>query len=86
MTRAKMLAIMERLDERANALLLAGADDAGLFVGMADDMPDFKALLDSPYKDQIETIAARFPGFYRFATVLSNIAQGIADGSIQVPR
>lgn len=81
-----MLAIMRRLDERANALLLAGSDDVGLLVGMIDDMPDFKALLDSPYQNEIETTGARFPGFYRYASVLSDSATGIADGSIQVPR
>jgi hypothetical protein len=75
MSRAEMLAIMRRLDDRANALLLAGADDVGLLVGMIDDMPDFKALLDSPYKEEIEMTGARFPGFYRYATVLSDIAR-----------
>lgn len=86
MTRAEMLAIMRRLDDQANALLLAGADDVGLFVGMIGDMPSFKALLDSPYQNEIETAGARFPGFNRYAAVLSDIASGIADGSIQVPR
>lgn len=86
MTRTEMLALMRRLDARANALLLAGADDVNLFVGMSNLMPDFKALLDSPYKHEIEMTAARFPAFHRFATVLSNIAEGIADGSIKVPR
>ncbi len=86
MTKPEMLAIMSRLDARANALLLVGADDMGLFVGMADAMPEFKALLDSPYKNEIDKESARFPGFYRYATVLSSIAEGIADGSIQVPR
>ncbi|MCY1740851.1 arylsulfatase regulator [Ensifer sp. SL37] len=86
MTRTEMLAIIRRLDARADALLLTGADDISLFVGMSDLMPDFKALLDSSYKHEIETMGGRFPAFYRFATVLSNIAGGIADGSIKVPR
>lgn len=86
MTKAEMLAIMERLDARAGALLLGGADDAGLFVGMADEMPDFKALLDSPYRREIETTGSRFPAFYRYAVVLSKMAKGIADGSIPAPR
>lgn len=86
MTKAEMLAIMGRLDAKANALLLAGSDDMGLFIGMIDDMPEFKALLDSPYKGAVETSGTRFPGLHRYGVVLTNIAQGIADGSIRVPR
>lgn len=86
MTKTEMLAIMKRLDERANALLLTGADDINLFVGMADLMPEFKALLDSPYRKEIDAAAARFPAFHRYASVLSSIAGGIADGSIKMPR
>ncbi|TRA86291.1 MULTISPECIES: hypothetical protein [Agrobacterium] len=45
---------------------------------MSDLMPDFEALLDSPYKQEVETTAARFTAFYRFVTVPSNIAERIA--------
>ena len=86
MTKAEIEEAMSHLDAKASALLLGGADDVGLLVGMFDDMPDFKALLDSPYKDEIELAAVRFPGLYRYAEVLTNIAQGIADGSLHVPR
>lgn len=86
MTRTEMLAIMKRLDARANALLLSGADDSGLFIGMADVMADFKMLLDSPHKHEIEANAARFPGLHYYARVLSGIAENIANGSIKVPR
>jgi len=48
--------------------------------------PDFKALLDSPYRGEIEANATRFPGLYRYGVILSNVAEGIADGSIRVPR
>ncbi|WP_240502260.1 hypothetical protein [Sphingomonas panacis] len=49
-------------------------------------MPGFKALLDSPYRGEIEENATRFPGLYRYGVMLSNVAEGIADGSIRVPR
>ena len=86
MTRPEMLAIVTRLDAKARDLLLTGADDARLFVGMIDDMPDFKRLLDSPYKNEIDGSAQRFPGFYRYAVALTNLARGIASGAIEVPR
>lgn len=86
MTRIKILEIMKRLDARANALLLTGASDIDLLGGMFDLMPDFRSLLDSPYSGEIEANAARFPGLYRYGVMLSNVVDGIADGSIQVPR
>lgn len=86
MTRTEMLEIMRRLDAGANGLPLTGASDIDLLGGMFDLMPDFKALLDSPYKGEIEANATRFPGLYRYGVMLSNIAEGIADGSIRVPR
>lgn len=86
MNRAEMLTLMERLDTRANDLLLTGASDAELLGGMFDLMPDFKALLDNGHGDQIEANAARFPGLYRYGLLLSDLAQGIASGSIRVPR
>ncbi|EIZ77151.1 hypothetical protein WSK_4290 [Novosphingobium sp. Rr 2-17] len=86
MTRTEMLEIMKRLDARANGLLLTGASDIDLLGGMFDLMPDFKALLDSPYNGEIEANARRFPGLYRYGVMLSNVAEGIADGAIRVPR
>ena len=49
-------------------------------------MPDFKTLLDSPYNGDIEANATRFSGLYRYGVMLSNVAEGIADGLIRVPR
>src|SRR3546814_4384772 len=86
MTKTEMLETMKRLDAHANALLLIGASDIDLLGGMFDVMPDFKALLDAGYGEEIERNAGRFPGLHRYAVMLSNIAEGIADGSIRVPR
>src|SRR3546814_17920971 len=77
---------MKRLDAHANALLLIGASDIDLLGGMFDVMPDFKALRDAVYGEEIERKAGRFPGLHRYAVMLSNHAEGIADGSIRVPR
>lgn len=86
MTETEILDIMARLDSRASALLLVGATDIDLLVEMYELMPDFKALLDSGNGDEIERNAARFPGLYRYGVVLTNVAEGIADGSLQVPN
>src|SRR3546814_2515277 len=85
MTKTEMLETMKRLDAHANALLLIGASDIDLLGGMFDVMPDFKALLDDGEGEERERNAGRFTGLHRYAVLPSNIAEGIADGSIRVP-
>src|SRR3546814_9376394 len=72
MTKTEMLETMKRLDAHANALLLIGASDIDLLGGMFDVMPDFKALLDAGYGEDIERNAGRFTGLHRSAVILSN--------------
>ena len=81
-----MLETMKRLDAHANALLLTGASDIDLLGGMFDVIPDSKALIDAGYGGKIKKNAGRFPGLHRYAVMLSNVAEGIAEGSIRVPR
>ena len=54
-----------------------------------------RAAATDRYQEQIEDIrkryeieanAKRFPGLYRYGVMLSKVAEGIADGSIRVPR
>ena len=35
---------------------------------------------------EIEANATRFPDLYRYGVMLPNVAEGIEDGSIRVPR
>jgi hypothetical protein len=51
---------------------------------MIDLMPDFKAILDSGYGHEIDANAARFPGLFRYGLILTNVAEGIVSGTIQV--
>ena len=44
---AEHLEIAARLDAKVQRLLGLGYDDLAIFVEMADDMPDFKRLLDA---------------------------------------
>lgn len=81
-----MLLLIEKLDDHAEKLLRAGASNEELLVGMADQMSDFKALLDCRFGGEMETIGRNYPGFYAYASLLNDIAAGIADGSIKMPR
>jgi len=58
--------------------------DAQLLEGSYDYMESFKQVLESLSKIQIDYICQQYPGFLRFATWMEFLAQGIAEGVIDV--
>ncbi|MHB9828039.1 arylsulfatase regulator [Pseudomonas savastanoi] len=60
--------------------------DSQLLQGCYDYMNTFKQVLDSSSKIQMDYICLQYPGFFRFAQMMELLAQGIADGVIQVPK
>jgi hypothetical protein len=58
------LEIAARLDAKVQRLLGLGYDDLAIFVEMADDMPDFKRLLDAG-RLLMDELCRRFAGLGR---------------------
>jgi len=58
---------------------------AQLLQGCYDYMDAFKRVMDSTSKVQMDT-SAQYPGYFRFAKWMERLAQGIADGVIEVPK
>jgi hypothetical protein len=67
-----------------HTLLSGGTED--LLVSMYDYMGMFKQVLDTCSPEDMDVLCDRYNGVYRFAKLLENLAQGIADGSIPVPE
>lgn len=86
MAAAEKARVAEKLDERVQALLLAGLDDVALFAAMSDHMGEFKRLLDAAEPGELDKLGRRFPAFGHYAAVLTSIAAAIRDGAIEVPR
>jgi hypothetical protein len=80
----ELLAIAARLDAKVKGL--TGRDDIALFMAMADDMPEFKRVMDAAGQDGMDELCRRFDGFYRYAKVLEDIAGAIESGDIEVPE
>jgi len=78
--------LMRLIDEAACELLDAGASDSELVGAMVDLMPAFKALIDHGYGLALEANRELYPGLYYYAVLLAGIAEGIADGSLKMPR
>ncbi len=49
-------------------------------------MDAFKRVMDSTSKVQMDYICLQYPGYFRFAKWMERLAQGIADGVIEVPK
>jgi hypothetical protein len=49
-------------------------------------MPTFKCLMDASTGDDMDQLAARYAGFYRYAKILETVAAGIRSGKIMVPK
>lgn len=77
--------IAVRIHGEVTNLLSAGANDLDIFTGMTDQMDDFKTLLDSALPGEMDMLCARYEGFYRYAKILEEVAQGIEAGEIHVP-
>lgn len=51
-----------------------------------DYMEAFKQVMDSTSKVQMDYICLQYPGYFRFAKWMERLAQGVADGVIEVPK
>ena len=62
-----------------------GSDTELLAASFPEQTTRLKKLMDATTHEQMDALCELYPGFYRFAKLLENIAQGIQDGTIEVP-
>lgn len=74
-----------KIDTRMQKLIRAGKDNLAIVAAMADHMPAFHQLLNTVQPGDIDQLARKFPGFYRYAKILESLATGIQSGAISVP-
>ena len=77
--------LAKAIHDHVTHVVATGGGDEQLLVSMADHMSTFKRLLDTCSTAQMDALCDRYSGFFRFAKLLENLAQGIADGTIPVP-
>jgi len=53
---------------------------------MYEYMGTFKQLMDVSTQQEMNELCQRYDGFYRFAFLLDQLAEGIANGTINVPK
>ena len=77
--------LAERIDKKVTKILKHGGNDVDVLTGLTSYMNDFKTLMDTTSKDDMNALCERFDGFYRYAKILENLAEGIHSGDIIVP-
>ena len=84
--KARQIELATSIDKFVNDTYAAGGTDADVLANIYDYMDTFKELLDTSSRLEMDEMCQRFDGFYRFAQILEQIAQGIANGTISVPK
>ena len=62
-----------------------GSETELLAASFPEQTTTFKELLDTTTTEQMDALCELYPGFYRFAKLVESIAQGIQDGTLEVP-
>ena len=73
------------IDDFVHVTFERGGNEEDILTHMIDYMDRFKQLLDSTTSEQMDELCQRLDGFYLFASIMSKMAAGIADGTIAVP-
>lgn len=74
------------IDAYVQQIVASGGGDEEILRTMSDYMASFKQLLDMSSRQEMDLLCQRYAGFNRFARLLEQMAQGIADGSLTVPK
>lgn len=84
-TPEKQEQIAQKIDTWVNETIAKGGGDEEILQGMYDYMPPFKKIMDTAAPGEMDALAQKYSGFYRFANLLERLAAAIADGEIEVP-
>lgn len=74
-----------QIDAHVRQTLARENGDEELLLCLYDHMPAFKQILDAVAPGEMDALCEQSDGFYHFGKVLERIAQGIAEGDINVP-
>jgi hypothetical protein len=74
------------IDTHVREVLAHDGGDKELLMSLADHMGTFTQVLDTYTGADINALCDRYDGFSRFARLLERLAEGIAYGSIAVPK
>jgi len=78
--------LVEKIDRFVKGVYEKGGNDEDLLMGIAPYMDDFKKVMDNSSKSEMTAYYNRYDGFYGFTKLLEDMAKGIKEGRIDVPK
>jgi hypothetical protein len=75
-----------QLAQKIHQWVTSTQDENELLVNMIDYMPLFKTVMDTANQHQMDALCEQYGGFYHFGLLLENLARGIRNGDIEVPK
>ena len=86
MITAEQTRLALKIDTYVKSIEARGGGDEEILTTMEPALFDFGLLMKSAGQRQVDQLAGEHRGFQRFAVLLTQLAAGIQDGRIQVPR
>lgn len=83
---AEQRQLVKIVHDYASQFPLTEDGNAQLLQGCYDYMEAFRRVMDSASKVQMDYICLQYPGYFLFVKWMERLAQGIADGVIEVPK
>lgn len=77
--------IAQKIDAWVTGIIAHGGGDEEILEGMYDYMAPFRKIMDAAAPGELDALALKYDGLYRFANLLERLAEAIADGTIEVP-
>lgn len=78
--------LVSSIDEQVNKVLSEGGDVIVLLTSFAERMNDVWKIMHTTTEDELNLYCQRYKGFYYLMKVLEEMALGISEGKISVPR
>ncbi len=81
----EQLELVKRINRHVNQFPENEVGTEQLLATLYDHKNSFKKVMDTTTRVQMDYLSQNYSGFYRFAKLLELMAQGISDGTIDVP-
>ena len=71
------------IDKKVTDILSNGGTEISIILSMVDEMPQFKNLINSTDKKELDKYCDSHEGFYQYMKILENMASAIASSNLK---
>ena len=71
------------IDKKVTDILSNGGNEISIILSIVDEMPQFKNLINSTDKKELDKYCDSHEGFYQYMKILENMASAIASSNLK---